>query len=133
MKLSSPFSISSRLSPAIQISKGFTLSFDCEKRKFVLDLPDHYEYWLDDFRFPEGRIAGDTNEDVLQKGFSAVLSFMSACAESRRYATRNGKSAMEGENSGLFPDNVGELCEQFSDEIGMLAFEIEETKGLISR
>lgn len=52
-----------------------------------------------------------------------LLSFMGACAESRQYRDRNGYG---GENVDLFPDYVGEWCEDYSDELGMLAWEIED-------
>lgn len=128
MKLQSPFFISSHLAPAVKVADA-TLSF--VDGKFILEAPE-FTHDVQGFRFPQGRIAGDTDADILQKGFAAILSFLSACAESRAYATRQGKDPMEGENSDLFPANVGEWAEQNSDEIAMLSYEIEETKGLLS-
>ena len=130
MKLLAPFSIGSRLAPCVAIARGFSLSF--VGGQFVFDLPDGNEYIVSDFSFPQGRIYGDTAESILQQGFASMLCFLSACAESRAYATRRGKAVSEGENSDLFPDNVGQLAEQYSDEIGLLACEIEETKGLLT-
>lgn len=130
MKLLSPFFISARLAPAIKISDA-TLSFD--SGKFVLDFDSGMSpHTIKDFRFPACRIAGETNESALQSGFSSVLSFLGACAESRRYAARRGKDPQEGENSDLFPERVGQWAESVSDELSMMAYEIEETKGLIS-
>lgn len=129
MQLFSPFLISARLCPAVQIGKA-TLSFDTGR--FVLDLPDGSEHVDTSFRFPAGRIAGDTNESRLQDGFAAYLGFLSACAESRAYGTRKNGDPMSGENSDLFPSNVGEWAESVSDELAMLSYEIEETKGLIT-
>lgn len=129
MKLLAPFAISSRLSPALQIGKAW-ISF-CAGR-FIIDLPDGSSHIVRDFRFPAGRIAGETDCDVLQSGFASLLSFLGACAESRAYGTRKNGDPMSGENSDLFPPYVGEWAESVSDEIGMLAFEIESTRGLLS-
>ncbi len=57
---------------------------------------------------------------------------MAACAESRAYARRKGCDEMTGENSDLFPANVGEWCEANSDELQMMDCELSETKGLIT-
>jgi hypothetical protein len=130
MKLHSPFIISSRLAPALQIAKA-TLSFD--NGHFVLNLPDGTEHKITDFSFPCGRIAGSTNESVLQDGFVAILSFLSACAESRAYGMRKNGDVMSGENSNLFPENIGEWAESVSDELAMLSYEMQETEGLISK
>lgn len=129
MKLLSPFIISARLAPALTVG-GATLSFD--NGRFVLDMPDGSEHVISSFSFPQGRIHGDTNESVLQDGFASILSFLSACAESRSYAERRGKEPMEGENSDLFPDNVGQWAQEFSDEISMLELEITEQRQLIA-
>jgi len=129
MKLIAPFFISARLAPAIKIADA-VLSFD--HGQFVIDFADGSEHKVTGFNFPRGRIHGDTNESVLQDGFASVCAFLSACAESRQYATRKGKSAMDGENSDLFPESVGEWAEQNSDEIDMVRLGIEETKDLIS-
>jgi hypothetical protein len=129
MKLNSPFIISSRLAPAVQIGRA-TLSF--VDGQFIIDLPDGTEHVVEDFNFPLCRIAGATDESVLQDGFASMLAFLGACAESRAYAARQRKDPMDGENSGLFPANVGEWAESVSDELAMLQIEIEETKNLIT-
>ena len=127
MQLLHPFFISSRLTPALKVG-GATLSFD--NGQFILDMPDGSEHKIEGFRFPQCHIAGDTNESVLQDGFEAILGFLSACAESRKYATRNGKDPMEGENSFLFPNNVGEWAEMYSDEIACLEMELQEFQSI---
>ncbi len=130
MKLSNPFVISSRLAPALPIGKA-VLSFD--RGQFVLDLPDGAEYaWKPGFPRCTVKGVNDTPESMLQDAFRAALSFLSACAESRAYARRRGRDESEGENSDLFPSNVGEWAESVSDELGMLACELEETRGLIA-
>lgn len=128
MKLKPPFIISARLAPALKIGDA-TLSFD--NGRFVFDFADGSEHVVTDFNFPQGRIQGKTDERFLQDGFSAILSFLGACAESRKYAVRRGKDSMDGENSSLFPDHVGQWAEQWSDEIAMLDCEITEAEDLI--
>lgn len=129
MKLQSPFIISARLAPALTVG-GATLSFS--DGQFVLDMPDGSEHIVSGFNFPRMRTQGDTNESVLQDAFGAILSFLSACAESRTHAERQGKNPMEGENSDLFPENVGQWAQEFSDEITLLELEITEQRQLIT-
>ena len=129
MKLQSPFVITPRLAPGLRIAdSNGTAWLSFEDGQFVIDLPDGTEHVVTDFRFPQGRIAGDTDLDVLAKGFSAILSFLTACAESRRYAVARGRDAMEGENSDLFPPEVGKWAESVSDELSMLQLEIDEAE-----
>lgn len=117
MKLNPPFAISSRLAPAVQIGQNGYLSFD--NGRFVIDLPDGSEYVIDDFHPGAG--------SDLQDQFGTILSFLSACAESRAYAFRRCGDAMQGENSDLFPAHVGEWAEEMSNELDMLRFDIEES------
>jgi hypothetical protein len=51
-----------------------------------------------------------------------LLSFMGACAESREYRTRNGYG---GEHVDLFPEHVGQWCEDYSDDIAMVGWEYD--------
>jgi hypothetical protein len=125
MILKYPFAISARLAPAVRIGDAW-LSFD--SGKFVLDFPDGTEHVVQGFRFPRCRIQGDTDSSVLQDGFGAVVSFLSACAESRKYALCTGRP---GENADLFPEHVGAWAEEFSEELTMLGLEILETKNAI--
>lgn len=129
MKLQSPFFISARLAPALQIADA-VLSFD--SGKFVFDFADGSEHTVTDFQFPQMRIRGTTDDRFLQDGFSAILSFLGACAESRSYAERRGKDASEGENSGLFPETVGAWAQLHSDEIAMLDCELTEASDLLT-
>ncbi len=55
-----------------------------------------------------------------------LLGFMGACAESRQYRDRNG---YDGENVDLFPEHVGQWCEDYSDEIGLMAYELDPDAG----
>lgn len=130
MKLHSPYFISARLAPALQIGKA-TLSY-CPGG-FVLDLPDGSSYIERNLRGPEGRVKGrnDTPETYLQDQFGAMLSFLSACAESRAYGMRQYGDALKGENSDLFPEFIGQWAEENNNEIDMLRWEIEERRDLI--
>ena len=119
MILHSPFAISPRLCPAIQIGKAW-LSYD--NGQFVIDLPDGTEHKVTDFHPPR------MGRHTLQDSFAALLSFLSACAESRSYGERMKRDAMAGENSDLFPANVGEWAQSVSDELSMLQMEIEESE-----
>ena len=126
MILHPPFSISSRLLPALVVG-GATISF--ERGQFIIDLPDGTEHTVTDLHPPRGRVKGhnDTPERLLASMFGALLSFLSACAESRAYARRRGKDEMEGDNSDLFPSHVGEWAESCSDDLSCLQLEIEES------
>lgn len=67
-------------------------------------------------------ISGPMNGAIdLESAMGALLSFLSACAESR--ACGDGT----GENSTLFPAHVGEWSEQYSDEINLARYEIDPT------
>lgn len=125
MKLNHPFFISSRLAPALSVG-GAIISFD--SGRFVIDLPDGAEHVVTGFRFPPGY--GVPEGRLLVEAFGALLSFLSACAESRAYAQRTGR---EGENADLFPETVGAWAESCSDELGLLCIELEETPDLITR
>ena len=58
-----------------------------------------------------------------------LCSFLGACAESRAYATRLHGDPMQGENSDLFPEHVGEWAEMHSDELGLLAYDLENPEA----
>lgn len=124
--LNAPFSISSRLMPALVVG-GATLSldyghYDRDGRmvwKGFIDLPDGSEHEITDFRSGCG---GGT----LQSGFENLCGFLSAAAESWNYAGE------KGENSDLFARPVVIWAAEHSDELSLLACEIEETPGLIS-
>lgn len=117
MKLHYPFVISPSLCPAVRIGDGW---LEYHAGQFRILWPNG-EHVVTDFKPGLSR--------DLPSQFEAMLAFMGACAESRQYAVRNGKSAMDGENSSLFPDDVGEWLESVSDDIGMAQFEISEAEG----
>jgi hypothetical protein len=121
MTLHTPFEIGPRLAPALRIQDSETTAWiSYQDGQFVIDLPDGTEHKVTDFRPGHGA--------NLVRQFGDILSFLGACAESRKYARGRGKSEMDGENSDLFPANVGEWAERMSDEIAMLQCEIEESE-----
>lgn len=69
------------------------------------------------------------NETITQEMLATLLTFLGAAAESYSYRQRTGRN---GENEDLFPAPVVEWAYQNSDELSMLAMELEETPGLIS-
>lgn len=126
MTLQPPFKISSRLLPCLEVG-GATIQLEIcgethdgrTRYRWTIDLPDGSEHNGTDLK--SGCGGGD-----LQFGFESLLSFLGAAAESWRY------QGAKGENSDLFPQPVVEWATQNSDELSMLAYEIEENKELIS-
>ena len=117
MKLNSPFIIGPRLCPSVQIGSGSdSLFLSLDESGFVLDGP-FGEHRIRDFRPGMGRHS-------VESLFESILAFMEAAADSFRYAERNGKDGMEGENADLFPREITQSLAQLSDEIGMIRFEI---------
>lgn len=120
MKLHSPFSISARLCPALMVKASNGIAWiNYDNGQFIIDLPDGTEHKVTDFH------PGACSD--LADQFAAILSFLTACAESRSYAERTKRDPMSGENSDLFPDNVGQWAQSVSDELSMLQMEIEES------
>jgi hypothetical protein len=129
MKLHQPFEISARLMPAVKVG-GATISLEVSGRvskdgrdiySAFIDLPGGEEHEVADLR--SGCQGGS-----VQEGMRALLSFLSAAAESYQYQQRTGR---EGENSDLFPVAVLDWASSCSDELSMLACEIEENDELI--
>ncbi len=125
IKLFQPFFINLALNPAVDVGERAELSFNLNSGKFVLRV-DEEETEIQQFRFPSCAVAGQTAGGRIQEGFVAILSFLSACAESRNYAERDGKEASEGENSNLFSDEIGKWAQDEKETIEMLSFELGE-------
>jgi hypothetical protein len=89
--------------------------------RYHIDLPGGKEYSSSD-------LASGVGGGSLQSGLESLLSFLSACGEGRSYSTRTGS---ESENADLFPEYVAEFTEQYSDELSMLAIELEENQNAI--
>lgn len=81
-----------------------------------IDMPDGSEYPVTDLR--SGCQGGS-----VQEGLASLLAFLGAAAESYAYRIRTGRM---GDNEDLFAAPVVEWAYQNSDEIGMLAYELEE-------
>lgn len=126
MTLKTPFQISARLLPALQIG-GAWINLEYSKRPgrdgrtryvWTIDLPDGTEHTGDDLQ--SGCGGGS-----LQEGFATLLSFLSACGESVNYGTRTGQA---GENADLFPAPVGLWAADHTDDLSMACIEIEESE-----
>lgn len=129
MKLHSPFAISARLMPAVQVG-GAWISLEVSGRtdregrdiyRAYIDLPDGTEHEVTDLK--SGCGGGS-----VQQGMAALLSFLGAAAESRQYRESTGRA---GENEDLFPVPVVEWASENSDELSMLAIELDEGEALI--
>ena len=123
--LKSPVGIMPRLLPGVQVGGAF-VSIEYADRagergrvryRWYVDLSDGREFTDDDLQ--SGCGGGS-----LQAGLESLLSFLGAFAES----WRRGPG---GDNGDLFPEGLHEWATQNSDEIGMLAIELEETPDLI--
>lgn len=126
MQLSPPFSISSRLLPALEIG-GATIQLTYAKRagdsgrtryEWTIDMPDGSEHTGDDLQ-------SGCNSGGLQEGFASLLSFLIACGESVNYQTRTGRHV---EGAEMFPDAIGQWAADNSDELSMVSAELEETE-----
>lgn len=126
LTLHAPLCISHRLLPAVRVGDGW-VSWDPSTGTAHIDAPG-IDY--SDSTMRPG-LSGRTGapEERIAACLGAFLSFLGACAESRSYGARMHKDPMRGENSDLFPDEVGEWAEMHSDEIGMLACELENPEG----
>lgn len=127
-EIKDPCCITSRLMAGIKIGDGY---ISIEPYKPTDDGRMRYHYYIDTEKFEYGGKdlrSGVGGGDGLQGMLAALLDFLGACAESRRYS--RGKED-KSENYGLFPENVGEWAEQNSDEIDMAAEELREKKGII--
>lgn len=104
MILRAPFIISSRLLPAVSIGQGpEQITVSLSPSGFILDGP-----------FGEHKVTGLRLSPLcksVESAFEALISFMSAAAESFRYR------GMDGENADLFPAEVTEALFQVSTEL----------------
>jgi hypothetical protein len=131
--LRDPFKISARLLPSVEIN-GATLSLgygrytrDGRMQYDVwIDLPDGTEHQITDLRSGVG--GGD-----LKQGFTSLLSFLGAAAESYQYRVfvKREDTPDPDSNEGLFDPAIVEWAYGCSDEISMLKIEIEESEDLI--
>lgn len=79
-------------------------------------MPEDDGYWsASDLHGPAG---GPGECDV-----RTLASFLSAALESRSFRNRTGR---QGDNEELFPSDMLDVCEQFSDDIAMLDIDDDE-------
>jgi hypothetical protein len=122
MNLLPPFSISSRLMPALEIA-GATISLERspgrtadnrDRFAYVIDLPDGSEHSGADLKSGCGGCS-------LQSAFGDLLSFLESA----------GQDYPDGENADLFPAPVCQWAAENGDEIAMARLDIEEGGTLI--
>ena len=139
MQLHFPVIITPRLLPGLQVGNAF-ISIHWSRRAGD-DGRARSEYFIDYSGDEYGAGRWEYSADDLQTGcgggslqgqLSTLCSFLSACAESYAYDIRRGGDGSGGENSDLFPAHVREWAHQNSDEISMLAIELDESPELIA-
>ena len=118
MIIKSPFKISARLLPALQIG-GAWISMEVTS-----DTQASYYIYLADGSEVTGDDIGCRAGLDLQSAFSSLLTFLGAFAEAIDYETRTGR---ESENADLFPASLAEWATQNSDEIGIMSCELKES------
>lgn len=120
MELRNPFHISSRLLPAVTVGDA---EIQIEATGQTRDGRTEFTYTID-LQNGKSVTGHDLHSGVggcnIQEAFASLFSFLGAFAESQG-----------GENHDLFPDSLRKWAQANSDEISMLAMEIEETEGLI--
>lgn len=126
MTLASPFIITPRLLPGLRVGEAF-VSLTWSRRPgeggrvrfaWTVDLVDGASLTGDDLQ--SGCGGGS-----LQDGFRSLLGFLCAFAESIQYQERTGR---QGENADLFPAELAPWATMNSDELAMLALELDERR-----
>lgn len=129
MKLLAPFEISARLMPAVHVG-GAYLSLNISGRQ-TSDGRDIYEAYIDLADGSEHEVTdlqSGCQGGSVRDGMIALLSFLTAAAESRHYRESTGRV---GENEDLFPPAIVEWACSCSDELSMLEYEIEENPNCV--
>ena len=128
MQLTGPIIITPRLMAGVEIDGAF-ISIGYSKRpgddgrtryRYCIDLPG-IGIECDDMQ--SGCQGGN-----LREGLESLLSFLGACAESIAYAARSDEP---GENADLFPPVIARWAARNSDELSLLAREVEESPDCI--
>lgn len=132
MILQQPFSIGSRLLPALTVG-GASIALEPVgvKRdrlvwRWYVDLADGQEFSEADL---SGGIQTTDSPADTQRMYGTLLSFLAACGEALRYQESSGR---ESENAALFPAPVAQWARENCDELSSLGIELEETPGLLS-
>lgn len=122
MTLYEPFLIGPRLLPALKIG-GVWVSMEhigCADNRMV------FRTYFDgpDWRAEDSSLKSGTQGCSLQEAFESLLTFLGACADSRKYERSTGRVS---ENSSLFAPRVAEWAEENADEIETLCFDLEDS------
>lgn len=123
MILLPPLVITSRLLPGLHIRTNTGESELAELSIEATGLANQWRYYIDlpgNYSLEGEDLYGWGDE---RKMLATLLSFLTACAEGRAYSRG---SVHTSENRDLFPEVVGEWAEQHSDELSMIACELEE-------
>ena len=127
MIINSPGTITSRLCAGVKIGP-VTISIEYSphegdngrtRYRYFLDMEgqgETEEYHADDLQ--SGCQGGN-----LQEGLINLFGFLSAAGEAYGYELHTGR---ESDNSSLFSEWVSEWAYQYSDELSLLAYDIEE-------
>lgn len=129
MQLSNPVIITSRLLPGVRLG-GATISIDYSSRPGS-ESRTRYQWYVDlegGLEFSDDDLQSGCQGGSLRDGLEALLGILAACGESYSYGQRTGRP---GENADLFPRPIAEWAAQNSDELSLLAFEIEEAPDCI--
>ena len=138
MELHQPVMITSRLLPGLKIGEGsISIEYDRQASSEIGRI--RYRYYIDlpDFEYVDNDLQSGCQGGNLQSGLSSLLSFLSACGESYRYEMSGISpftwkySIGESDNNDMFPKQIAEWCYQNSDELSLLACELEEETDLI--
>lgn len=133
IQLHSPFIIGPGLRPTLRIGKGF-VSMEYAIRRCSSDGRTVYRYYINCGDGKRPIIGNDLKSGchggTLQDGFSSLLSFLGAEAEAWHGLdpVADRKSEKRGDNAGMFPARAARFAIENSDEIGVLSYEIDESK-----
>jgi len=121
METYTPFTISSRLLPAVSVA-GATISIEPTKNRDRDGKPE-WRWYVDLSDGREFSGAELWGREAAGGILESLLSFMAACGESVNYRDRTGRG---GDNADLFPSGLAEWCGLNSDELSAAAFDCEE-------
>ncbi len=112
MELKSPVMITPRLLPGVRIDKTFISIEYITKRNH--EGRTEYRVHIDNpkFTYTDESTASGCQGGTLQEGLSTFLNFLSYAGETK-----------ETDNP-MFPENVTEFARKFSEEIGMMGYDL---------
>jgi hypothetical protein len=130
MILHSPFAISARLLPAVQVGDAW---ISIEFAGLTSDGRARYRYHIDapGLEHTGEDLKSGVGGGSLQSGMESLLDFLGAAAESYHYRG-NRCTDDPDDNCNLFPAPVTQWAYQNGDEITMIRMELEENPNLIT-